>query len=85
MITYSKKAQAVLECAARLAADSGGIVYSEHLLYGLLAVGGTTACNILNMSGIYARDFVKGRKRYDVPALQSGDGILAQYCGGTGQ
>ncbi len=60
MIKYSKKAQAVLNSAARLAADSGGIVYSEHLLYGMLLVEGTTACRILNMSGVYARDIAVG-------------------------
>lgn len=58
MIKFGEKAMAVLDSATQLAAETGGIVYTEHLLYGLLTVGGTVARRILDMSGVFRQDIL---------------------------
>lgn len=59
MIRYGKNSQAVIDAAAEAASHLGGIIYTEHLLYALLCVGGTVARQILNMSGVYAEDVAR--------------------------
>ena len=56
MITYSDNAQNVIAVAQQLATRTGGLVCTEHLLYGLLAVDGASAQRLLNQCGIYERD-----------------------------
>lgn len=58
MITYSHNAQQVMEIAQELAARTGGLVCTEHLLYGLLASDGSSAQRLLNQCGIYEGDVI---------------------------
>lgn len=58
MITYSHNAQQVIEIAQELAARTGGLVCTEHLLYGLLASDGSSAQRLLNQCGIYEGDVI---------------------------
>lgn len=53
---YSHNAQQVMQIAQDLAARTGGLVCTEHLLYGLLAVDGSAAQRLLNQCGIYDKD-----------------------------
>lgn len=53
MITFSDNAQQVLARASELAVRTGGLVCTEHLLFGLLDVDGCGAQRILNGCGLY--------------------------------
>ena len=52
MIRFSNNAQNVVQYASQCAADTGGMVCSEHLLYALLSVEGTVAYRILTAHGL---------------------------------
>ena len=58
-MTYSKNSQQVIAYASELATRTGGLVCTEHLLYGLMCVEDSTAKRLLNSCGLYAEDFVK--------------------------
>lgn len=53
MITFSDNAQQVLARASELAVRTGGLVCTEHLLFGLLDLDGCGAQRILNGCGLY--------------------------------
>ena len=57
-MTYSKNSQEVIAVASELATRTGGLVCTEHLLYGLLSVDGSAAQRLLNGCGLYAEDFI---------------------------
>lgn len=56
MIKFNDRAMSVLQNAAKLAQDTGGIVYSEHLLFGLLSEEGSCAQRILARCGVEKQD-----------------------------
>ena len=58
MIKYSDNARAVLDTAGELAVRTGGLICTEHILYGLLSVDGS-AKRILNQCGLYEDDVLK--------------------------
>ena len=58
MIKYSDNARAVLDTAGELAVRTGGLICTEHILYGLLSVDGS-AKRILNGCGLYEDDVLK--------------------------
>ncbi|MBO4554896.1 MAG: ATP-dependent Clp protease ATP-binding subunit [Clostridia bacterium] len=58
-MNYSKNSQQVIAYASELATRTGGLVCTEHLLYGLMCVEDSTAKRLLNSCGLYAEDFVK--------------------------
>ena len=58
-MNYSKNSQEVIAIASELATRTGGLVCTEHLLYGLLSADGSTAKRLLNGCGLYAEDFIK--------------------------
>ncbi len=58
MIKYSDNARNVLNVASELAVRTGGLICTEHILYGLLSVDGS-AKRILNQCGLYEDDVVK--------------------------
>ncbi len=53
MITFSDNAQQVLARASELAVRTGGLICTEHLLFGLLDVDGCASQRILNGCGLY--------------------------------
>lgn len=53
MITFSDNAQQVLARAGELAVRTGGLICTEHLLFGLLDVDGCASQRILNSCGLY--------------------------------
>ena len=59
MIKYSNNSNLVMNCAVNLAQNSGGMLYPEHILYGLLSVQGTIAYNILTEMGLSANELEK--------------------------
>ena len=59
MIKYSNNSNLVMNCAVNLAQNSGGMLYPEHILYGLASVQGTIAYNILTEMGISAKELEK--------------------------
>lgn len=52
MIVYSDLTKAVLETASDLAVRTAGLICTEHLLYGLVCVGGTDAQELLEQCGL---------------------------------
>ena len=54
MVTYSKFSQIAIDYAVQFANVTGGYVYPENILYGLLRVQGTIAYNILTDMGLSA-------------------------------
>lgn len=58
MITFSDNAQRVLARASELAVHTGGLVCTEHLLFGLLDVEGCASQRILNSCGLFEEDIV---------------------------
>lgn len=56
MITYSDNARLVLQRANELAVRTGGLVCTEHILFGLLDVDGSAAQRLLNGCGVYEED-----------------------------
>lgn len=58
MIKYSDNAQKMLETASELAMRTGGLVCTEHLIYGLLSSDGTVAEQLLKKCGLYAEDLI---------------------------
>ena len=58
-MNYSKNSQQVIAYASELATRTGGLVCTEHLLYGLMCVEDSTAKRLLNSCGLFAEDFVK--------------------------
>ena len=58
MITYSDNARLVLQRANELAVRTGGLVCTEHILFGLLDVGGSAAQRLLNGCGVYEEDVI---------------------------
>lgn len=64
MIRFSLKANDVIKCAMQLAVNTGGIVYTEHLLYALLTVEGTVAHNILYSQGVRREYLFSAFKQY---------------------
>lgn len=58
MITYSDNARLVLQRANELAVRTGGLVCTEHILFGLLDVDGSAAQRILNGCGVYEEDVI---------------------------
>lgn len=58
MITYSDNARLVLQRANELAVRTGGLVCTEHILFGLLDVDGSAAQRLLNGSGVYEEDVI---------------------------
>lgn len=59
MITYSENARLVLQRASELAVRTGGLVCTEHILFGLLDVDGSAAQRILNGCGVYEDDVIR--------------------------
>ena len=59
MITYSDNARLVLQRASELAVRTGGLVCTEHILFGLLDVDGSAAQRILNGCGVYEDDVIR--------------------------
>ncbi len=59
MIKYSDNARAVLTVAGQLAVRTGGLICTEHILYGLLSVENTSAQKILNGAGVYESDVIR--------------------------
>ena len=58
MITYSDNARFVLQRANELAVRTGGLVCTEHILFGLLDVDGSAAQRLLNGCGVYEEDVI---------------------------
>lgn len=58
MITYSDNARLVLQRANELAVRTGGLVCTEHILFGLLDVDGSAAQRLLNDCGVYEEDVI---------------------------
>lgn len=58
MITYSDNARLVLQRASELAVRTGGLVCTEHILFGLLDVDGSAAQRLLNGCGVYEEDVI---------------------------
>lgn len=58
MITYSDNARLVLQSANELAVRTGGLVCTEHILFGLLDVDGSAAQRLLNGCGVYEEDVI---------------------------
>lgn len=58
MITYSDNARLVLQRANELAVRTGGLVCTEHILFGLLDVDGSVAQRLLNGCGVYEEDVI---------------------------
>lgn len=58
MITYSDNARLVLQRANELAVRTGGLVCTEHILFGLLDVDGSAAQRLLNGCGVYEEDVI---------------------------
>lgn len=58
MITYSDNARLVLQRANELAVRTGGLVCTEHILFGLLDVDGSAAVRLLNGCGVYEEDVI---------------------------
>ncbi len=58
MITYSDNARLVLQRANELAVRTGGLVCTEHILFGLLDVDGSAAQRLLNGCGVYDEDVI---------------------------
>lgn len=58
MITYSDKARLVLQRANELAVRTGGLVCTEHILFGLLDVDGSASQRLLNGCGVYEEDVI---------------------------
>lgn len=58
MITYSDNARLVLQRANELAVHTGGLVCTEHILFGLLDVDGSAAQRLLNGCGVYEEDVI---------------------------
>lgn len=58
MITYSDNARLVLQRANELAVRTGGLVCTEHILFGLLYVDGSAAQRLLNGCGVYEEDVI---------------------------
>lgn len=58
MITYSDNARLVLQRANELAVRTGGLVCTEHILFGLLDVDGSSAQRLLNGCGVYEEDVI---------------------------
>lgn len=58
MITYSDNARLVLQRANELAVRTGGLVCTEHILFGLLDVEGSAAQRLLNGCGVYEEDVI---------------------------
>ncbi|MBR4800332.1 MAG: ATP-dependent Clp protease ATP-binding subunit [Clostridia bacterium] len=59
MLNFSDNSKKVLEYASELATETGGLVCTEHLLYGLLRVENSTSRRLLNACGLKAENFVK--------------------------
>lgn len=59
MIRFSDNARAVIATASELAVRTGGLVCTEHILYGLLSVDGSSAQRILNGAGVYEDDVIR--------------------------
>lgn len=58
MITYSDNARLVLQRANELAVRTGGLVCTEHILFGLLDVDGSAAQRLLNGCRVYEEDVI---------------------------
>ncbi len=58
MIRFSDNARQVLEIAGELAVRTGGLICTEHILYGLLCANGSTAQRLLNQCGLYEEDVI---------------------------
>lgn len=58
MITYSDNARLVLQRANELAVRTGGLVCTEHILFGLLDMDGSAAQRLLNGCGVYEEDVI---------------------------
>lgn len=58
MITYSDNARLVLQRANELAVRTGGLVCTEHILFGLLDVDGSAAQRLLNGCGVCEEDVI---------------------------
>lgn len=58
MITFSDNAQQVLARAGELAVRTGGLICTEHLLFGLLDVDGCASQKILNSCGLYEEQVI---------------------------
>ena len=59
MLNFSHNSTQALMYASELATKTGGLVCTEHLLYGLLRVDNSTAKHLLNMCGLRAESFIK--------------------------
>lgn len=59
MITYSSNARLVLQRAGELATRTGGLVCTEHVLFGLLDVDGSASQRLLNGMGVYEDDMIR--------------------------
>lgn len=55
---YSDNARLVLQRANELAVRTGGLVCTEHILFGLLDVDGSAAQRLLNGCGVYEEDVI---------------------------
>lgn len=66
MLTFSENSKQALAYASELATRTGGLVCTEHLLYGLMCVEGSTAKRLLNSCGLFAEDFIKVFEFYDL-------------------
>ena len=66
MLNFSDNSKQALMYASELATKTGGLVCTEHLLYGLLRVDNSTAKHLLNMCGLRAENFAKIFKFYDI-------------------
>ena len=58
MINFSDNARLVLNVAGDLAMRTGGLVCTEHIMYGLLCAQNSTAQRLLNKCGLYAEDLL---------------------------
>lgn len=55
---FSQNAQKTIEIASELAMRTGGLVCTEHIMYGLLCTDGSSAQKLLNGCGLYAENLI---------------------------
>ena len=71
MLNFSENSKQVIAFASELATRTGGLVCTEHLLYGLMCVENSTAKRLLNSCGLFAEDFIRVFEFYElIPNVQ---------------
>lgn len=63
---FSQEATLVMNAAAKLAYSTGGLIYSEQLLYGLASVPNTKSYEILSILGITPEIIAGGMPQYGI-------------------